>query len=86
MGDENFGKKSFLCCQVKETVCYPQREKVSQIDDRPKPMPPMYCCCTSDNIGCVGCDIQHCPFTLSYRKPIHHGYPIWTTPRLLNGT
>ena len=25
----------------------------------------------SDNIGC---DIQHCPFTLSYRKPVHRGY------------
>ena len=28
----------------------------------------------SDNIGFVGCDIQHCPFTLSYRKPVHRGY------------
>ena len=30
----------------------------------------------SDNIGCVGCDIKHCPFTLSYRKPVHRGYAV----------
>ena len=28
----------------------------------------------SDNIGCVGCDIQLCPLTLSNRKPVHRGY------------
>ena len=31
----------------------------------------------SDNIGCVGCDIKHCPFTLSYRKPVYRGYVVY---------
>ena len=30
----------------------------------------------SDNIGCVGCDIKHCPFMLSYRKPVYRGYVV----------
>ena len=27
-------------------------------------------------VACVGCDIQHHRFTLSYRKPVHRGYGI----------
>ena len=33
-----------------------------------------FCFYMSDNFACVGCDIQRCPFTLSYRKPVHRGY------------
>ena len=31
-------------------------------------------CYISDNFGCIHFDTHHCPFTLSYRKPVHCGY------------